>query len=277
MPTWRSGNVVANGIKIHYHRTGGEGPPLVLSHGITDHGLCWTRVAQALEGDCDVIMYDARGHGLSFAPERGYSVHHRAADLAGLIHVLGLGRSCLMGHSMGADTTALTAAAYPELARCAILEDPPWRETSDDSARMRATREAQWRRYIVELKSKTRDELLAYAREHRSTWDEAEFGPWMEAKLQVSPLAAQAAATVRPPWQETVCRIPCPILLITGDPERGAIVTPEVAEEAATLWQGGRVAHIPGTGHNIRREQFDRYIEVVREFLAEVIEGEEGQ
>jgi N-formylmaleamate deformylase len=49
MNNWPSGNVIANGIRIHYHRTGGDKPPVVLSHGSTDNGLYWTRVAQALE------------------------------------------------------------------------------------------------------------------------------------------------------------------------------------------------------------------------------------
>ena len=88
--TWTSDYAVANGIKIHYTRTGGTKPPLVLSHGITDNGLCWTRLAQFLEPDYDVIMYDARGHGLSDAPQEGYSYTDMAADLAGLIQALDL-------------------------------------------------------------------------------------------------------------------------------------------------------------------------------------------
>jgi N-formylmaleamate deformylase len=128
MPEWFSGEVIANGIKIHYWRTGGEGPPVVFSHGITDNGLCWTRLARALEDVYDVIMPDARGHGFSDAPDEGYAPGDQAADLAGLIQALGLikPRPVLIGHSMGAATTAAAAADYPELVRCAILEDPPW-------------------------------------------------------------------------------------------------------------------------------------------------------
>ena len=35
-------DVVANGVKLNYYRTGGSKPLLVLVHGITDDGLCWT-------------------------------------------------------------------------------------------------------------------------------------------------------------------------------------------------------------------------------------------
>jgi hypothetical protein len=37
---WSSSDITANGITIHYYRTGGDKPPLVLNHGATDDGLC---------------------------------------------------------------------------------------------------------------------------------------------------------------------------------------------------------------------------------------------
>ena len=121
---WFSGDVVANGMHIHYYRTGGDKPPLVLSHGATDSGLCWTRVARVLESNYDLILPDARGHGSSDAPPSGYASSDRAADLAGLIDALGLQRPAIGGHSMGAATTLRLVADYPDLASCAVLEDP---------------------------------------------------------------------------------------------------------------------------------------------------------
>ena len=77
MTTWPSNQVKTNGITLHYHRTGGDKPPLVLAHGITDTGLCWIRAAQVLQEVFDIIMVDARGHGHSDKPERGYSASVR--------------------------------------------------------------------------------------------------------------------------------------------------------------------------------------------------------
>ena len=70
---WIEGMVEANGIRQHYYRTGGDRRTLILLHGFTDNGLSWARVARALERDYDVVMVDARGHGLSDGPETGYS------------------------------------------------------------------------------------------------------------------------------------------------------------------------------------------------------------
>lgn len=82
MTEWVEGAVIANGVRLHYHRTGGDKPALVIVHGITDMGTTWSRVARALEGDYDVIMYDRRGHGLSEKPETGYTWQVDADDLA---------------------------------------------------------------------------------------------------------------------------------------------------------------------------------------------------
>ena len=276
MAAWFSGEVMANGIRIHYHRTGGDKPPLVLAHGATDAGLCWTRLAHALEADHDVIMPDARGHGRSEAPSGGYDSDTRAADLAGFIRALGLERPAVGGHSMGAQTIFYLLARDPDLARCAILEDPVFRprgEQPDEATR--AAWIARSRRLLEERAALERDGLIARCRTEHPDWAEEELSPWADAKLQLSPRFASGA---RPAewlaWWKTLPTLTTPILLITGDPDRGGIVTLAVAQEAARLQPNLRVAHLAGAGHNIRRERFDGYLQAVRAFLAETEHAE---
>jgi len=69
---WRTGYVETNGIRLHFTRTGGDKPPIVLAHGVTDAGPCWSPVAEALTPEYDTIKVDTRGHGYSDALERGY-------------------------------------------------------------------------------------------------------------------------------------------------------------------------------------------------------------
>ena len=91
MKDWSDNFVQANGINIHYHRTGdGSKPPLILLHGVTDNGLCWQRVAHDLEDTYDVIMPDARGHGRSSGIATGFSYEHLSHDVLALIHELNL-------------------------------------------------------------------------------------------------------------------------------------------------------------------------------------------
>ena len=125
LPHWTQGDVQVNGVRIHYYRTGkGDKQPLVLVHGFSDNGLCWTPVARVLEADYDVIMPDMRAHGLSERVQPGDQVD-MAADTAELIRTLGLGRPIICGHSMGAVVTYQVGVRFPELARAMVLEDPP--------------------------------------------------------------------------------------------------------------------------------------------------------
>lgn len=266
--TWTSDSVEVDHLRLHYHRTGGDKPALVLLHGITDNGLCWTRVARALEGEYDVVMPDCRGHGLSDAPERGYSVEALAADVIGLTKALGLERPLLLGHSMGADTAAFVAAHYPDQVRAVLLEDPPWRdERMRLSAHDRAMMAAEWRASIHARHEMTDEELVDLCRTENPGWDEAEVEPWTMSKRQVSPHVAEHVTAPRPAWRDMVGQIRCPGLLITGDPRRDSIVTREVAASVQAAWPQCRVAPIPNAGHSIRRDQFESYMQVITEFL----------
>jgi N-formylmaleamate deformylase len=275
MEPWIEADARANGITIHYTRTGGDKPPVVLSHGITDNGRCWQRVAEALAAEYDLIMYDARGHGRSDAPEHGHRTEDRAADLIGLIEALDLDRPALLGHSMGAETSALAAATAPELVRGVALEDPPWREmphsqTDADAAHWRANL-AQWRANVQALQVQPLEQVIADARDRWPNWDMSELEPWAEAQQQTSLHVFTWMTEPRTPWQPVVQGLACPALLITADPQLGALVTPEVAQEAAALNPRLRVVRIEQAGHSIRRDQFERYIAVVRDFLRSLL------
>jgi pimeloyl-ACP methyl ester carboxylesterase len=65
-------------------------------------------------------------------------------------------------------------------------------------------------------------------------------------------------------------KIVCPVLLITADPERGAIVTGEQAASLRAMAPHVSIAHLAGAGHSIHRDQFARFLETVRAFLNEL-------
>jgi len=276
MPKLIPSDIITNGIRIHYYRTektpmARPRPALVLLHGITDSGLCWPRVVRTLGDEYDMILPDARGHGLSDKPPTGYAPRDHAADVAGLIRGLGLNRPVLIGHSMGGGVSATVAARYPDLVGGAILEDPPWRAGSDEGTpQEQAARAAEWRQDILNRKAMKGPELIAQRKREQPKWADEEFDGWIVAKQQVSPEVTQYITAPRIPWRGIAPRITCPALLITADVAEAAIVSPETAAEAARLLPKGRVVHIAGAGHNIRREQFGAYMTAVREFLTEM-------
>lgn len=273
MVPWTTGNIVTHGTNLHYYRSGGSKPPLVLIHGITDDGLCWSPVAEVLSREYDVIMVDLRGHGRSDAPEEGYDLVTMATELSGLITGLELENPVVLGHSLGAITALTLASLTPDLPLAIILEDPPafWRvrPPSPEDVNIRA----EMRMGFNDVKRKTRDELLEIARSENPVWSEAELGPWADSKHRFSPKITQMIdpqETVPVDFPALLGQITCPVLLITAAPERGAILTDEDVAELQKSVPHLKRAHIPGAGHNIRREQFSRYMEILQTFLSKI-------
>lgn len=96
----------------------GEGPPVILCHGITATRRYVVHGSRALErAGHAVVAYDARGHGESDpAPDgQGYEYPELVGDLAGVIATtVGEERFVLAGHSMGAHTAVAYALQHPE-------------------------------------------------------------------------------------------------------------------------------------------------------------------
>ena len=271
MNEWVSGIVEANGIRLHYVRTGGAKPPLVLAHGFTDDGLCWTPIAEDLTSDYDVVMVDARGHGRSEVSTGGYGAVNQATDLAGVIAALGLRSPAVLGHSMGAITALALAGTFPDLPSAILLEDPPalWMAPPGAPAFDANTAES-WRTRITAQKQQTRDELIAAERIASPNWSDGELEPWADAKLRYSPDVIglfDSANAVALDWRALLARIRCPALLITADVARGALVNDRAAATLRELVPNLTVAHIPGAGHSIRRDQPSPYLAAVRSFL----------
>jgi pimeloyl-ACP methyl ester carboxylesterase len=104
----------------------GEGPPIVLCHGITATRRYVHHGSRALErAGHRVIAYDARGHGESdpAPPGESYGYPWLVADLERVVAAeVGEGPFLLAGHSMGAHTTVAYALAHPRrLAGLALI------------------------------------------------------------------------------------------------------------------------------------------------------------
>jgi len=110
----------------------GEGPPIVLCHGITATRRYVVHGSRALErAGHRVLAYDARGHGESDpAPAgEGYGYPELVGDLERVVAAeLGEGRILLAGHSMGAHTAVAYALAHPERLAGLVVIGPVYME-----------------------------------------------------------------------------------------------------------------------------------------------------
>jgi len=114
------------------------------------------------------------------------------------------------------------------------------------------------------------DDLIAYGKASHPSWDESEFFQWTKARQLASPKVALSITEPRGNWKELAVQIRCPGLLITGDPNLGAIITPEVSAEVSRLWKMVEIVNIPNAGHHIRREQYRPYRDVVKKYLRKI-------
>jgi pimeloyl-ACP methyl ester carboxylesterase len=106
-----------SGLRVHYQRLG-EGPDLVMVHGLTGNLAVWhLRIVSELSERFRILTYDLRGHGLSDVPPCGYSADDMAEDLLGLMDALEIERPLIAGHSYGADIALYHALRNPERVR----------------------------------------------------------------------------------------------------------------------------------------------------------------
>jgi esterase len=103
----------------------GEGPPLVILHGLFGWARNWQSVARTLGERYRVLAVDARNHGRSpHAAEMDYRL--MAGDLAALLDREGLGAATLLGHSMGGKTAMTLALLEPaRVARLVVVDIAP--------------------------------------------------------------------------------------------------------------------------------------------------------
>jgi pimeloyl-ACP methyl ester carboxylesterase len=97
----------------------GQGPPLLLIHGIGDSSNTWLPVMESFASDRMVIAPDLLGHGLSDKPRADYSVAAYANGMRDLLSVLDIDRVTVVGHSLGGGVAAQFAYTFPE--RCERL------------------------------------------------------------------------------------------------------------------------------------------------------------
>jgi pimeloyl-ACP methyl ester carboxylesterase len=226
-------------------------------------GVCWTPLARALEGEFDVVMPDARGHGGSSAPDHGYRYDDLASDVDGLVRGLGLSRPVVLGHSMGGMTAAVVASRGAGTIRGVILVDPTFlsperqREVADSDV-------ADQHRRVLGLQ---KADLVAQARARhpRRALELVELQA--EARLKTCIAAFDVLTPPNPDYRDLMTKIDVPSLLVIGD---DPVVTLEMATELRGLNARVRIEQIANAGHGLPFEQPARLGEVVTSFLREL-------
>jgi len=289
---WSDGFVYTNGIRIHYyHAVPAPGKQvIVMVHGVTDNGLCWTTLTWKLQDSYDIYMLDTRGHGLSDPFTSSDDAQTLIKDVAGFVKAMNFEKPVLMGHSMGAATVMRVGAEYPDLAKAVVMLDPglprkntgerpsvqnarpgtPQRAPRNESA---ATARLSISMFgdpetLVKQNNYSFEDLVEKGKKDNPKWDIVDIRYWALSKKQYHGAYTQEA------WQamsgsmrteNSLSNIKVPSLILKAD------TSPEgrkVNEEAVNGMQKVKLVHVDGAAHNLHHDELERTVKEIREFFS---------
>jgi pimeloyl-ACP methyl ester carboxylesterase len=115
------------GVALHYEERG-DGPPVLVVHAMGSDATTWMPALGSLAaGGARAIVFDRRGYGASGAPEpyAATTVQEQAQDAGALLSVLDATPAVLVGEGFGALVALELLVRRPQVARGAVLVDPP--------------------------------------------------------------------------------------------------------------------------------------------------------
>jgi 3-oxoadipate enol-lactonase len=117
-------DVQTNGTTL-YTEQKGDGPTMIFVHGMCGDSRVWTDQVNRLADRFRCTTYDRRGHSRSPRTDVHETVELHADDLAGLISVLDLAPTIVVGSSGGARIVLDLIRRYPHLGQGAVISEPP--------------------------------------------------------------------------------------------------------------------------------------------------------
>ena len=243
-----------NGVRIHY-QVEGEGPPLVLHHGLAGTLEDWRYFGyvEELKRDYQLILMDARGHGASDKPHdpEAYSMEHRVSDLVAVLDDLDIGSAHYFGYSAGGSIGFNFAKLAAQRARSLIIggANPKGKLPGPYVSFALAGPEAVlafWEQ-SVPVSSELRDQLLAND---------------IEALI-----AAVDGNSMRPDLEDDLPGMTMPFLIYAGESDEKRYVP---AREAAERLPNATVVSLPGLDHLQGYTRSDLVLPHIKNFLARV-------
>ena len=249
-----------NNIVLHYLDHKGNEPTIVLLPGLTANANEFDGVIKAgLSPHFRVLALDLRGRGQTEKPATGYSMADHAADVLGLLDVLGIQQVIMGGHSFGALLTLHIAAHHPERIRKMIIIDgaaklhPRVRELIQPSLNRMGRVFASWDEYINTMKQNPAfhgwwdPTIESYYRADVQTNADGT----VQSRLYKEGILEATDKALEAPYGEYVSQIDKPAILLNALGAYGPEGTPPVlpyeqAQETVQAIKNCRYVEIPG-------------------------------
>ena len=254
-----------NGVKIYYE-VEGQGPPVVLAHGVTRSLQRWRQIGfvDALNKEYRLIMFDARGHGKSDKPHdpAAYGIN-MVNDVISVLDDLRVDRVSYIGYSMGAGVGFVCAVHHPERFNSLVLGGwSPYRTEAAVPANQSSTGPAQQIRML-------NSDPDAYLRSREQQLGRPLTPEERDAELSNDPEALGALMVtfrdIATLSNEELSRLSAPCLLYAGESDP---MYPG-AKEASNHIGNARFFSLPGLDH-VQTGASPLVLPHLKEFLARV-------
>ena len=233
-----------NGQKLYVEDTGGDGPPIVLSHGfLMDHEMFAPQVAEFREV-YRVVTWDQRGFGATEFDGEPFTYWDSARDLFALLDVLGIERAVLGGMSQGGYLSMRAALLHPDRVRALVLIDTQAPPESDDKVAEYRVMIDTWveHGYLDDLGNTVAGLIIADP-DLEPTWT-AKWRDWDPARMA----PAGTALLDRDDISDRLPELPMPVLLIHGGQDT-AIPISRAHEICDAVDDCRGVVEVEGAGH----------------------------
>jgi len=259
------------GLSLHYLDWGGDGPPLVMLHGLTGHARTWDHTAAALRDRYRVLALDQRGHGDSgWAPAYGSGL--MAEDLLAFLDALRLREVTLMGLSMGGIVAFVFTASHPERVRDLIVLDIGPERGRPGSTRVAAGLAANHvfgseDEAVAQLRAfnpRPTDEALRHRVRHnlRPLPDGTLTFKYDDALRVPGAIFDRSADELWAAWKA----VDRPVLLVRGDDSD--LLAAETAQRMVAENPHASLVGVPDCGHSITLDNPQGLLDVVSPWLA---------
>lgn len=246
-----------------YYQTFGEGPPLLLLHGLGSSADDWEMQVPVFASGYRVIVPDLRGHSRSDKPEGPYSIAQFARDMAALLHHLEAAPAHVVGWSLGAAVAFQLAVDHPQLVKTLTVVNG----TPELVLRTFAQKFALAQRLaIIRLLGMRRFSAILAGRVLPDPEQKALRAQFAERfrHNQTRPYLTCVRALVGWSVMEQLEQIRVPALVVSGDDD----YTPVTYKESfVARMPNARLSVIPKSRHLTPVEQPEAFNRVLHEFL----------
>lgn len=245
----------------------GQGPPVLLAHGMWCDAGMFAELAALLAPVARVLVPDFRGHGRSEVPATSWRIADLADDLVAMLDALKVQKVVLVGFSMGGMAAADFAIRYPErtagllLVGTSAAAEEPFRKL-EINALARLIQLTGPPRFLPQEASRATFSP-AFRKGHRR-----EITRWESVVRSMPPAAliqSLRAVAGRPNLLPKLVEIPARVTIAVGGSDR--VVRPRWSEAMHRALPGSRLEFFKGAGHALPMERPKEVARLVRDLL----------